>query len=203
MDQSTLVGNQVAGGRRFVERFAADGNLVSAAFWVKTEDEGLWFLHVATNIVDQLGPAAAYRAIHTSLQKLRDPGISSSEIKVISPDNPIARDVEAVMTSQPGRLGTRLGGKTLGSIPFEQTYIYPPHFFRFSQTNPMTTEEVGQAILGLMNQGPGPRQPARVELRDGTAFNGVPFSIQLGSRDEAAMKWSSSSSLMKNPPPGY
>ena len=28
-------------GRRFVERYAADGNSVVAAFWAKTEEEGL------------------------------------------------------------------------------------------------------------------------------------------------------------------
>ena len=72
MDQSTLVENQIDDGRRFVERFAADGTFVRAAFWVKTAEEGLWFLYVATDIVDRDGPAAAYRAVHASLRKLGD-----------------------------------------------------------------------------------------------------------------------------------
>ena len=42
MDQGTLVEFQISDGRRFVERFAADGNPVQAAFWVKTEEEGIW-----------------------------------------------------------------------------------------------------------------------------------------------------------------
>src|SRR5271165_926589 len=90
VDQSTLVENQVDDGRRFVERFAADGNPIQAAFWVKTADEGLWFLYVATDVVDRAGPAAAYRAVHSSLRKLRESWISSSEIKVISPGSAIA-----------------------------------------------------------------------------------------------------------------
>jgi hypothetical protein len=59
VDQSTLVEDQIDDGRRFVERFAADGHSVQAAFWVKTAEEGLWFLYVATDLVDREGPAAA------------------------------------------------------------------------------------------------------------------------------------------------
>ena len=182
MDQSTLVGNQIDDGRRFVERFAADGNPIQAAFWGKTAEEGLWFLYVATDTVDLVGPAATYRAVQTSLQKLRDSWVSSSEIKVVSPANPIAKDVLAIMARHTGRLATRFGGKTLGSTAVEQTYIYPPHFFNFTQVNPMTTEDVGREILRLMNRGPGTLEPSRVTLKDGTNFNGVPFSLQVGSQ---------------------
>src|SRR5437660_12395963 len=95
VDQGTLVEERIANGRRFIERFAADGNPVQAAFWVKTAEDGLWFLYVAAELVDRVGPAAAYRAVHASLRKLGDPWLSSSEIKVVSPSNPIARDVLA------------------------------------------------------------------------------------------------------------
>ncbi len=177
-----MVEQQVYDGRRFIERFAADGNPVQAAFWVKTDEEGHWFLYVATDIVDHVGPAATYRAVHASLKKLGQSWVASSEIKVISPSHPIARDVLAFMTSHPERLAARSGGKTLGSMAFEQTYIYPPHFFTFGQVNPMTTEDVGREIVRLMNRGSGTFQPSRVALKDGTSFNGVPFSLQLGSQ---------------------
>lgn len=183
MDQSTLVENQIDDGRRFAERFAADGNPVQAAFWVKTAEEGLWFLYIATDLVDRDGPAATYRAVHASLRKLGDTWIASSEIKVISPNNPIAKDVLALMARHPGRLATRSGGKVLGSMAVDQVYIYPTHVFTFTQANPMTTEEVGREILRLMNRGPGILQPSRVTLKDGTTFNGVPFSFQLGSQN--------------------
>src|SRR6266851_4590605 len=69
VDQGTLVEEQIGDGRRFVERFAADGNPVQAAFWVKTAEEGIWFLYVAAEIYDREGPAAAYRAVEASLRK--------------------------------------------------------------------------------------------------------------------------------------
>ena len=62
MDQGTLVEEKIDDGRRFVERFAADGNPVQAAFWVKTAEEGIWFLYVTTDIFDRDGPAALVTA---------------------------------------------------------------------------------------------------------------------------------------------
>src|SRR5438132_4438138 len=97
VDQGTLVEEQIDDGRRFVERFAADGNPVQTAFWAKTAEEGIWFLYVATEIFDRDGPAAAYRAVHASLRKLGKSSVSSSEIKVISPNHPIAKDVLAMV----------------------------------------------------------------------------------------------------------
>lgn len=189
MDQSTLVENQIDDGRRFIERFAADGNSVQAAFWVKTAEEGLWFLYVATEIVAQQGPAAAYRAVQASLRKLNESWISSSEIKVVSPGNPIAKDVLEIMSRYPGRLATRFGGKTLGSMAVEHVYIYPSLFFTFAQSNPMTTEEIGREILRLMNRGPGIQQPSRVTMKDGSTFNGVPISFHFGNQNAVVVSF--------------
>lgn len=182
MDQGTLVGDQIDDGRRFVERFAADGTAVQAAFWAKTDEDSISFLYVVTDLIDQVGPAGAYRAVRASLEKLGEAWVSGSEIKVISPKNPIAREVLAVMARQRGRLATRFGGDTLGSTSLEQIYIYPPHFFTFTQADPMTTEDVGRELFRLMNRGSGILQPSRVNLKDGTAFDGVPFALELGSQ---------------------
>lgn len=73
-----LVGDQIDDGRRLVQRFAADGHAVQAAFWAKTDEEGLWFLYVVTDEIDRSGPAAAYREMNASLQKLENCGISLS-----------------------------------------------------------------------------------------------------------------------------
>ena len=182
MDQSTLVGDPVSDGRRFVERFAADGNPVQAAFWVKDSEYGVWKLYLATELRDQVGPAATYRAVHASLEKLGEPEISSSEIRVVSPTDPIVKDVLKIMAHHPGWSAGRFVGNTLGSLDVAQTYIYPRHLFTFTQANPMTTEDIGRELFRLMNRGPGILQPSRITLKDGTAFNGVPFALELGTQ---------------------
>ncbi len=142
MDQVALVEDQIADGRRFVEQFAADGNTVRAAFWVKSAEEGDWFLYVVTDIYDTDGPAASYRSVHRSLGKLKNSWISSSEIKVIGPRNPIAKDAIAIMDRFPGRSATWSGSKSLGSMTVEQTFIYPCDIFKCSQAHSMSTEDI-------------------------------------------------------------
>ena len=173
MDPSTLVENQIDEGRRFVERFAVDGNPLQAAFWVETAEDGLWFLYVVTDLIDREGPASAYRAVNASLRKLGELWLTGSEIKVISPGDSVAKDVLSLMSRNTGRLATRFEGQTLGSIGVEQVYIYPAHLFTLTRPNPMTTEEIGQNIVRLMNRGPGLLHSSRVDLKDGTRFNGV------------------------------
>jgi hypothetical protein len=178
VDQSTLVEVPIDDGRRFVERFAADGNPVEAAFWVKATEEEFWFLYVATDLYDCVGPAAAYRAVNASLRKLGTSSLSGSEIKLIGTKNPIAKDVLAIMRRRPIPVAT--GSATLGGMAVDKMLLYPPRLFTFSQPNPMTTEEIGEEIVRLMNRGPGLVLPSCVTLKDGSQFNGVPFSLEVG-----------------------
>jgi hypothetical protein len=113
--------------------------------------------------------------------------LSSSGIKVISPNDPIARDVLAIMAHHPGRSATPWGA--LGSIAVDEAHIYPPHFFTFSRANAMTTEDIGREILRLMNRGPGILQPSRATLKDGTVFNGFPFSVELGTQSSVLVRF--------------
>jgi hypothetical protein len=188
VDQGTLVEARIDDGRRFVERFAADGNPVKAAFWVKTAEEGIWFLYVATGIIDRDGPAAAYRAVHAAHRKLRECSISSSEIKVISPSNPIAKDALELMARRPGAV-IESGDRTLGSVDVEHAYIYPERFFTFTHANPMTAEDIGREMLRLMNRGRDILHPSRIVLKDGTAFNGVPFALELGTQGAMVVRF--------------
>ena len=189
MDQSSLVDNQILDGRRFVERFAVDGNPVLAAFWAKAADEDPWFLYVMTETIDRAGPAAAYRAAHESMRKLGPTCVANSEIKLIGSTNPVAKDVLAIMARYPGRLGMRHGGRTLGALSVDQVYVYPPRVFSFTPANPMTTEDVGKEIFRLMNRGPGLLNSSPVALKDGTGFNGVPFSFQFGSQNAVVVSF--------------
>jgi hypothetical protein len=125
VDTVTLVENQIDDGERLVEQFVADGGSVTAAFWVKTAEEGQWFLYIATDAVDRDGPAAAYRAVYASLQKLPDLWVGMSEITLVGRDNPITKSVLTLLTRHPSRLPARFGRETLGNVSAEEVYIYP------------------------------------------------------------------------------
>ncbi len=49
----------------------------------------------------------------------------------------------------------------------------------------MVREHVVRELILLMNRGPGTLQPSRATLKDGSSFEGIPFSSQMGSRHRA------------------
>ena len=52
----------------------------------------------------------------------------------------------------------------------------------------MTTEDVGREILRLMNR-VGNLKPSHVTQKNGTAFNGVPFSLELGQEKVTVVRF--------------
>src|SRR5271166_6318950 len=83
MDQDTMVSEQTKRGKRLIEALVANGFDVRVAFWAKPTDEGTWFLYLASPLVDDKGPAAAYRIVHDILRKMPDPWIDPFEIRVV------------------------------------------------------------------------------------------------------------------------
>ena len=55
MDQSSLVEMQIDDGAKIVEKLRESGFDVVAAWWMKTTEEGQWFLYIASKEVDEKG----------------------------------------------------------------------------------------------------------------------------------------------------
>src|SRR5258706_16364842 len=130
MDSNELVDFQVDAGQRLITQLVRDEFEVKAAFWVKTAEEGIWVLYVATPFVEQRGLAETYRLLQTSLQRLQGIPLSLSDIKLVGADNLITRDVLKILSRYPGRMATRYGGKQLGNMMIEGAYIYPDHLYK-------------------------------------------------------------------------
>ncbi len=122
MDTATLVDEQVDDGKRFVDALKQSGFDVVVAFWVLTSEEGLWFLYIASPVVESDGPAAAYQKVYSELARSQVRWIMRSDVKVIGSENSIALDA---MDYQSMNLATRYGGRKLGSMIVEEAYIYP------------------------------------------------------------------------------
>ena len=188
MEQSSLLDTDLYDGRRFVERFAADGNPVTTAFWAKTAEDGTWFLYVATELVERQGPIAAYRAVHAALDKIDYSSITSSNVKVINTLNPMVKDVLA-LGQKVGRFAARFGHQRIGMLEVDELYVYAPSVYDRTGANPMTTEDIGREIIRLMNRGPGTLQPSRIDLKNGTGFEGIPFSLEAGGQGEVIARF--------------
>jgi hypothetical protein len=121
MDTATLVNEKVDDGKRFVEHLTRSGFDVAVAFWALTSEEGLWFLYIASPVVDADGLADAYRKVYSELAQCTVRWISRSDIKLIGPNNAIAVDAIAY---QSGSAPTAYHGRKLGNLIIDEAYIY-------------------------------------------------------------------------------
>jgi hypothetical protein len=122
MDTATLVNEQIDEGQLFVDHLRSNGFPVDASFWVLTTEDGLWFLYIASAVVDNQGLAAAYRKVYAELARTGVRWISRSDIKLVGSENPIAKDAIAYRSEI---LATRYAGRKLGKLIVEEAYIYP------------------------------------------------------------------------------
>jgi hypothetical protein len=171
VDQELLVDNRFADGEKLLAALARAGFDVAVAFWVLTTEDHVWLLYIASDAVDPASVGDAYRLIYTSLTQIPHASVSLSDVKVVHPSNPIARDAIAWRNRNPARLPVPYHGKNLGDVPIEEAYIYP-------KIGPMTRDEVLQTVMALLKRG-GRKQPLTVTFADGKTRQAIPIGIQL------------------------
>jgi hypothetical protein len=174
MDTEVLVGNRFEDGKRLVAELVRDGIDVAVAFWVKTENEGLWYLYVGTSAADVQRIGDAYVPVYACLSRIPDSSIALSDIKLISPANPVARAAMVIRDRSAARIPIRFQGERLEKLAIEEAYIYP------RVAGPMSRDEVLQTVIALMNRS-GPLQSSKVTLHDGSVIQAVPVSIDMKS----------------------
>ena len=128
MDQGTLVSEQIADGRRLLQRLAEENVAVTAAGWVKESESGHWYLYIATSLVtDGVATREAYGRIYAVMRQMPPPfWVEPSEVKAIAPSSPRAEAMAYLHTRYPGRDPIRYDGYRLGDVSVEGAYIYPP-----------------------------------------------------------------------------
>jgi len=126
MDTGTLVEDQIDLGKKLIDMLAETGFDVTAAFWVKASEEGSWFLYIASEAVDRLGLAAAYREVYRVFKSAPYEWDLLSEMKLTGKDNPITRDVLEIRNRFANRMATRSRRPQLGNLAIDEVYIYPP-----------------------------------------------------------------------------
>jgi hypothetical protein len=125
MDKAPLVMDDIEAGKAFLERMN-DYAPVKAACWLRWDDEGARYLHVALDGLTVANLDLAYREVLRISQELKDHYIDPFRVKVISPDDPVARAVMDVYRRFPGRKPPRFDGTIFGGSAAAEVYIYPP-----------------------------------------------------------------------------
>jgi len=133
-----MVSEQTESGKRLIDALPTEGFDVRVAFWAKPTDEGKWFLYLASPLVDDKGPAVAYRIVLGILRKTPDLWLDPFEIRVVGLNDSLTEAVLAAIKPKvpaspyaawnpkpyPGM--TRFGETTLGGVSMDGAYIYPP-----------------------------------------------------------------------------
>ena len=125
MDQAPLV-EMVNDGRKLIDAMKNGGIDVSSAFWAKAGDDEVWYLYIASPVVDAVGVTEAYRRLHPIIRQLQDQqfSIDPFEIKLISPQSPMVQGAAKLSENYKGI--TRSGGTQLGGVSVAGAVIYPP-----------------------------------------------------------------------------
>jgi hypothetical protein len=128
MATDTLVENLIDDGRKLVEELPQRGFDMTTAFWLRASEDNKWYFYIVSPVVDREGLAKAYRQLHPLVRAMPQPfWIDPLEIKLIGPNNPIARDVLAIhnCAAGPQVCPIRWGGRILGNVSVEGAYLYP------------------------------------------------------------------------------
>ena len=126
MVQISLVSEQIEAGRRLIETLLREGINVTAAGWLRTEDNsGRWYLYIATPIADD--PLIAYRRVLALVRQMPEPsGIGPLEVKLISPESPRTKRMIELRESFPTKDILHFAD-SLGIDPagIEEAFVYP------------------------------------------------------------------------------
>lgn len=125
MAEDILVERKIEAADNLLSYLQANGFDIAAACWVK-EESGLWYLYIASRIVDANGASEAYRELSRLLRKNSNPWIDPFEIKLIKTDEPLAKEIQDLHRRYPELFNTRNRLRELGGMNVGEARIYPP-----------------------------------------------------------------------------
>ena len=133
MDKSALVTpdhNRINCGDELLHELSEANFPVHRALWrYSSEQYGDWRLVIASKMVDELGPLAAYRKLDSILREHRPdlvPWVRS--VHLVSPKDSLIRDLDKTYPPQQMTSQTlSILGSTAGSTFIEEALLYSPH----------------------------------------------------------------------------
>jgi hypothetical protein len=124
MDQTPLVMDEIEAGEAFVKQLSAY-RPVKAAGWLRGAEDGERYLYIALEGLDDSNTDAAYAEVLRIARQMKDHYIDPFRVKLISPDDPIARAAMELYQRFPGRIPTRFNGSVFGDTAVAEAFVYP------------------------------------------------------------------------------
>ena len=122
MNQATLVGPDIEGGREFLELLEQSKVAVTVALWQSSELPGNWSLVLATPLVDQIGLKETYRRILNALSKARPrPPVDLLNVSILAPEGRFMKDLRRELRH---KRNLAIHGRAVGDHVIDNGYIY-------------------------------------------------------------------------------
>lgn len=123
MGTSSLVVDEIDAGAEFLRRLNPYRPVV-AACWLHEDVSQERYLHVALDGLTTENSDAAYLEVARIADEMTDYYIDPFRVKLIRPDQPVAKAVLGVYRRYPGRVPPRSDGSVFADAV--EVYIYPP-----------------------------------------------------------------------------
>jgi hypothetical protein len=124
MDQGPLVTEQIEAAARFLGEFQKSYP-IQAAFWLKDNDKGRWYLYVASDEITDDNFDVAYGEVVRIWAELQDPWFDAMKVKVIGANNRLAKAAAELRRRFPGPRPGRLFNQVFGGVDAAEVYLYP------------------------------------------------------------------------------
>jgi hypothetical protein len=129
MVRASLVEQDLKDGKRLLETLdkpKSNGTSfrVKAAFWLYRPESMEWRLVLATPLVDEKGPLATYVHLGKVLDSIQLVGLSTHNISVVSPRDPLVKAFRGALRIAPDSAGVRFTRNVVGGTYVEDAYLY-------------------------------------------------------------------------------
>jgi hypothetical protein len=121
----TLVEKDIEAGRHLLEELDKQKTAISAALWFYLDDDDRWRLLLASRVVDDQGPLAAYKLVQNALAKLPETQKPEfTDISVVSPSDDRIQAIRSAIKTGPGISEIRFSRNVANNLYIEDALVY-------------------------------------------------------------------------------
>jgi hypothetical protein len=124
VDKTTLVEADIEAGAKLIRALDAANFPLSAALWLYLPEEEDWRLILATPLVREKGPRAAYELVQKVLMELPNLPLSLDQISLVDPNDRTVSLLRLAISTGPGIAGVRFSRNTINGVYIEDAYLY-------------------------------------------------------------------------------
>lgn len=125
MDTTTLVKEQIEGGKKLLAALDREGFPIDAALWWYAAESEEWRFLLATPRIESEGPKEVYRRIQAILQGFPpEERLPLTSISVVSPNDERIKALRRLLRTGPEISFVRLSKSVVDNLFIEDAYVY-------------------------------------------------------------------------------